>query len=85
MSWTRGKIIWIRPGRESSGVIFVLRKSLGTAVKRNRLKRRLRHICSFFDFSNHSLVILPQPGAGDVSFTCLKQEMDMLLSKDYSA
>jgi ribonuclease P protein component len=80
MAWSRGDILWISPGREASGVIYVLRKSLGIAVKRNRLKRRLRHLCSSLDFSDHSLVILPQFGATEVSFSCLQQELSRLLS-----
>lgn len=81
--WIRGSYLWARIGRESSGTVFVLRKNLGKAVKRNRLKRRLRHLCQLHppEHAGRSLVILPQRGAADLSFYQLGIEFKQVLSK----
>lgn len=82
MSWIRGSHLWVRHGREKQGTIFVVRRKLGTAVARNRLKRRLRAICR----SNGtglpvSLVVFCQPSATLAKFSDLEQELKMLLSE----
>ena len=80
MPWTKGQLLWVRAGREPGGVIFVLRKRLGKAVLRNRLKRRLRHVCRELDLpAEHSLVVLAQQPAGCSSFRRLRAEMMELL------
>ena len=75
-TWIRGTRLWIRPARDPSGVVFIVRRKLGTAVQRNRLKRRLRHI-----FRQHSLegvVVLAQPSAIEARFQDLKKELEEL-------
>ena len=79
MAWIRGQRLWIRRGRESKGVIFVVRRKLGIAVKRNRLKRRLRHI--FRQISLEGIVILARPPAIDARFQDLQEELEELISR----
>lgn len=81
MPWTRGSLLWVRTGRESTGTVFVLRKSIGTAVARNRLKRRLRSICRDHPLAAvGSLVVLAQPSAANATFEKLRDELARLLS-----
>ncbi|MBM2812550.1 MAG: Ribonuclease protein component [Chloroflexi bacterium] len=82
MPWTKGHLVWVRVGRESTGVILVLRKSLGSAVVRNRLKRRLRHICRDLPRRSPtvSLVVFAQPAAASVAFGQLRDELTHLFS-----
>ena len=82
MSWVRGASLWVRHGREKQGTIIVVRRKLGNAVNRNRLRRRLRSLC----LKNKkdippSLVIFCQPSATQTAFSELEQELKALLSK----
>ena len=81
MAWVRGPCLWIRRGRESRRQVFVVRRKLGNAVVRNRLKRRLRHICRNRPFLPHNLVILCQPPAVEAPFADLERELDYLVPK----
>ena len=81
MSWTKGQLLWVRTGREPGGVIFVLRKRLGNAVLRNRLKRRLRHVCRELHIpADESLVVLAQQQAASCSFERLRIELTQLVA-----
>ena len=82
MSWVKGANLWVRQGREKQGTTIVVRRKLGNAVNRNRLRRRLRSLC----LSNkkdipQSLVIFCQPSATQTAFSELEQELKALLSK----
>ena len=81
MPWSKGSLLWIRRGRApSSGPVFVLRRSLGTAVLRNRLRRRLRHICRHLPTSaTKGLVVLALPPATQSSFAALRIELARLV------
>ena len=80
MAWIRGHCLWIRLGRESQRQVFVVRRKLGNAVVRNRLKRRLRVLCR--ESAAHlSLVILPCPLAVDAKYSQLGLELKRLLAK----
>ena len=81
MAWIRGHSLWIRLGRESQRQVFVVRRKLGNAVLRNRLKRRLRHICRKRPFLPRNLVVLCQPPAIEVPFDELERELDSLVPK----
>ena len=81
MAWIRGRCLWIRYGREDRGQVFVLRRKLGKAVKRNKVKRRLRSICRCRPNLPHSLVVLCQPPAIYAPFSELERELDSLVSK----
>lgn len=81
MGWIKGKELWVRSGREKSGIVFVVRRTLGTAVVRNRLKRRLRSICQELEPLRCSLVILPQPSATETPFHTLQEELKGLVSR----
>jgi ribonuclease P protein component len=81
MPWTKGQLLWVRAGREPGGVIFVLRRRLGKAVLRNRLKRRLRHVCRELNLpAQHSLIVLAQPPATTSSFQRLREELRGLVA-----
>jgi len=71
----------MRPGREESGVVLVVRKILGTAVDRNRLKRRLRSLCREWEGGGGSVVVMPQLSAKGASYADLGRELDELRSR----
>ena len=71
----------MRPGREESGVVLVVRKILGTAVDRNRLKRRLRSLCREWEGGDGSVVVMPQLSAKGASYADLGRELDELRSR----
>lgn len=73
--------MWIRLGREPSGAVYAVRRKLGTAVKRNRLKRRLRCIYRQLAPLPHSLVVFPQSEAMGASFHQLTEELHELVSR----
>lgn len=79
MGWVRGERLWIRRGREDSGVVFAVRRKLGNAVERNRLKRRLRVICRQMPPIEGELVIFPQASAIKARFRDLKEELERLI------
>jgi ribonuclease P protein component len=82
MSWVKGASLWVRHGREKQGTIIVVRRKLGNAVNRNRLRRRLRSIClKNKEEIPPSLVIFCQPSATQTAFSELEQELKALLSK----
>ena len=81
MPWTKGTLLWVRDGREARGTIFVLRKRLGTAVVRNRLKRRLRHATREMGVADRGLVILAQPPATRSPFPVLLDELRQLMAR----
>lgn len=81
MDWIRGPRLWIRRGREPDGVVFVVRRKLGKAVRRNRLKRRLRHICREIPLAGEGLVVLARHPAIDARFLDLRQELVELISR----
>ena len=81
MGWIKGHLLWVRSGRESSGIIIVLRRELGTAVRRNRLKRRLRSVCREVGPFQGSLIILPQLSAVEIPFRTLREELQQLVSR----
>ena len=81
MPWTRGNLLWIRQGQETSGLILVTRKALGTAVCRNRLKRRLRHIYRECGPIDGSLVVLFRPACVAAPFSALREEFSFLVTQ----
>ncbi len=86
MGWTRGSDLWVRDGREDDGTIFVIRKALGNAVVRNRLKRRLRHIMRDLDApASGSIVLLARPSAVRLSFAALERQVTELLDRLHEA
>ncbi|MBN99012.1 MAG: hypothetical protein CME16_07150 [Gemmatimonadetes bacterium] len=80
LSWIKGHCLWIRR-QEGSGIVLAVRRKLGTAVVRNRLKRRLRSICRDLDPLPDSLVLFPQNPAPFVSFSQLQEELEELISR----
>ena len=76
MGWVKGEYLWIRIGqRGPAGVILVVRRKLGKAVERNRLKRRLRSICRGEQPLPDSLVVFPQPSATKAPYRLLREEL----------
>lgn len=80
MAWIRGRCFWIRCDREDRGQIVVVRRKLGNAVKRNRLKRRLRSICRSRPYFPRNLVVFCQPSAVEAPFADLERELDSLVA-----
>ena len=92
MAWIRGQYLWIRCDGNGSGgrphrgavwcgPVFVVRRKLGNAVKRNRLKRRLRSICRSRPFFSNALVVFCQPLAVNAPYADLQRELDSLVSR----
>jgi ribonuclease P protein component len=81
MGWVKGLHLWLRCGGDAPGVVFVVRRNLGTAVMRNRLKRRLRRICRDLENLQGSVVIAAQPSAVEASFWELHDDLKKLNSK----
>lgn len=79
VDWIKGELLWVRPGREAHGVVCVVRKALGKAVVRNRIKRRLRHLYRDSAPGPGSLVILARHGAAAASYRALRDELHQLL------
>ena len=79
--WVKGTNLWIRPGADPTGLVMAVRRSLGKAVLRNRLKRRLRvayrHCCP----DPTDIVVFPQPGAVEAALSQLEFELRELLRK----
>jgi ribonuclease P protein component len=86
-------VVHLRPSPRVAGhpsthaaprVGFVVSRAVGTAVTRNLVKRRLRHLC------RERLGVLPEgsmlvvralPAAADASYTELARELDRCLAK----
>jgi len=71
----------VRPGREAQGAVYVVRKVLGKAVFRNKMKRRLRHLYRECGPVAGSVVILVRPSAVSSSFDALRLELSTLLAR----
>ena len=84
MGWIKGQHLWMRSGRESEGVVLVVRKKLGNAVRRNRLKRRLRSIHrQLKPHPRGSVVVLAQANATETPYDQLESEFARLVSQLY--
>ncbi len=82
MGWVKGRHLWMRSGREAGGVVFVVRKKLGNAVLRNKLKRRLRSIYRQLERAPRgSLVVLAQPDATEIPYAELQSEFEEIASE----
>ena len=80
MGWVKGQHLWMRCGREPEGVVLVVRKKLGNAVRRNRLKRQLRSIHRQQESHPHgSVVVLAQANATETPYRQLEAEFGRLL------
>lgn len=58
-------------------------KKVGKAVVRNRVKRRLREILRHEKawFAGRELVVIAQPGAGEVSLDALREDLQRALER----
>ncbi len=80
--WLKGQNLWVRFGRpDDQATIFVVRRSLGTAVDRNRLKRRLRSIFREYGSAAGHVVVLPLPSSTRLRYDVLRDEVEALLSR----
>lgn len=78
--WFKGQNLWVRAGRPGEpATVLVVRRSLGCAVDRNRLKRRLRSIFRELEFAPASVVVFPQPSALHLPYPLLRDELGALL------
>jgi len=74
---------YVRPDDDPTRVGFVVGRSVGNAVVRNRVKRRLRHLMAdrLSDLPPHSsLVVRVNPGADDLTPIDLEQQLDLTLA-----
>lgn len=79
--WLKGQNLWVRVGRPGDpGTILVVRRALGNAVVRNRLKRRLRAIVREIRPAPSCVVVLPLPPSVNLCYQCLRNELVVLLS-----
>lgn len=81
MDWIRGELLWVRAGREPQGAVYVVRKALGKAVVRNKMKRRLRQLYRECRPVAGSVVILVRPAAVQSSYADLGSELSDLLER----
>ena len=81
MSWVKGERLWIRRGRQGAGLTLAVRRKIGSAVVRNRLKRRLRSIYTSLEPRPDSLVVYPQVPAPAARFSELAAELQTLLDR----
>ena len=79
--WLKGRYLWIREAREESGTIIVIKKQCGNAVRRNRLRRRLRHINAQRNNTSKNFVVFARPEAVRACFLCIKEEMGRLIDE----
>ncbi|MCC7264085.1 MAG: ribonuclease P protein component [Candidatus Latescibacteria bacterium] len=78
----KGQNLWVRVGRaDDQDTIFVIRRALGTAVDRNRLKRRLRSIFREIGKAPVPVVVLPLPSSVFLQYRSLRDELGALLSR----
>ncbi len=79
-------IVYILPGKqEENRVGFVVKKSVGKAVQRNKIKRRLREIWRLKGkkhISGSDVVILVKKEISEASFAEIEQELIGLLKKE---
>lgn len=80
--WLKGQNLWVRVGRpDDRATIFVIRRALGTAVDRNRLKRRLRSIFREIEAAPSPVVVLPLPSSVSLRYCSLRDELKVLLAR----
>ena len=79
--WAQGEHLWLKVGREGKGHIFVVRRKLGNAVERNRLKRRLRSVVRGGVGTDQDLVVLARSGAVTLKYAVLKAEFQALVDE----
>jgi len=81
--------IFIRPnGLNLSRFGWSIKKALGTAVRRNRIRRRLREILRLHQqeiFPGWDIVIHPRSSAATADFSALAQELLKLLPRSPAA
>ncbi|MFA9413113.1 MULTISPECIES: ribonuclease P protein component [unclassified Streptococcus] len=58
-------------------------KKLGNAVRRNRVKRQLRHLIMEFepDLKTYDMVIIARKGVEDLTYVQMKQHLSHVLTK----
>ncbi len=79
-----GFVIYTAPGRyEGLRIGICAGKSLGNAVKRNRLKRQIREIIRQLkkECVNRDMVIIARKGILDKDFSYMKQSLEVLVSR----
>lgn len=77
-AWARGPLLWVRRDESVGRTVLVMRRRLGNAVKRNRLKRQLRCLCSELELEGLGLVVLPQEDAVGAPYGALRSELSEL-------
>lgn len=69
-------VVHMDPNRQSTKIGLIVANSVGAAVTRNKVKRRLRHICRQLDFdSGTALVVRALPKSSKASFSQLRRDL----------
>jgi len=81
VAWVRGSLLWAKRSASDPGVTAVVRRRLGNAVARNRIKRRLRRIAATSPLESVGIVLLPQKAAMSAVYSDLMAEYERLLTQ----
>ena len=74
-------VVYFMPIDKEPKVAIVVSKRFGKAVRRNKLKRRIREVIrGHLPLLKHAIIVLPRMKAQNVSFWDLKKDLDSLLN-----
>ena len=79
--WTQGRLLWVKRSQSDSGLVLVVQRRLGTAVARNRVKRRLRRLAQPYRSEHCGLVVMARAGAPAARFADLAAEFQSLVDQ----
>lgn len=78
-----------RPAAERPAVAYAISRRVGSAVRRNTLRRRLRALMTEADrhgrLGSDAWLVIPSPNAATASFTTLREWLDAALAHQREA
>ncbi len=74
---------YLQNNKKKSCIAFSIKKKIGIAVIRNKIKRRIKAVLHeiSFDKNNYNIVIIAKPGILEYSFIEIKNEVLKLCAK----